>query len=64
LKPICVIGSLGDVLKIHGREAEKKINKMLTEMGTPYYYFKGEVPDTWYGMIDIWYRHTDIFMDK
>ena len=64
LKPLCIIGSLGDVLKIHGVDADKKIMELLFEMGTPYHYFKGEDPDTWYNMISIWKKYTDDYLVK
>jgi hypothetical protein len=64
LKPICVIGSLGDVLKIHGVEANNKISDLLSGLGTPYYYFKGELPDTWHAMIEGWERHINVFLNK
>ena len=64
LKPLCVIGSLGDVVKIHGADADEKIMKLLFDIGTPYHYFKGEVPDTWYDMISIWKNYTDDYLVK
>jgi len=64
LKPLCIIGSLGDVVKIHGEDANKKIMDLLSEIGTPYHYFKGEVPDTWYDMISIWKNNTDDYLVK
>jgi len=54
LKPLCIIGSLGDVLKIHGEDADNEVMSLLDSMGTPYHYFKGEDPETWYDMISIW----------
>ena len=54
LKPLCVIGSLGDVLKIHGTEADNEVRSLFNFLGTPYHYFKGEDPETWYDMISIW----------
>jgi len=64
LKPECIIGSLGDVVKIHGEDADDKAMRLLHEMGTPYYYFKGEVPDTWYNIISIWKKYTDDYLVK
>ena len=61
LKPLCIIGSLGDVDKIHGRQAGDKTRKMMDDMGTPYFYFKGDDPSTWYDMIPIWEKYTSIF---
>ena len=64
LKPLCVIGSLGDVIKIHGVDADKKIMNLLFDMGAPYHYFKGEDPGTWYDMISIWKKYTDVYLVK
>ena len=63
LKPLCVIGSLGDVGKIHGKNAENNIMELLTTMGTPYYYFKGEDPTTWINMAKSWSFYADKYLE-
>jgi hypothetical protein len=54
LKPLCVIGSIGDVDKIHGRQMGDKTRRLIGEMGARYFYFKGDDPATWYDMIPVW----------
>jgi hypothetical protein len=49
----CVIGSLGDIKKIHGIEYENFANQILNEMNIKYTYFKGDDPGTWYDLIKI-----------
>lgn len=62
IKPQCIIGSIGDVLKIHGEIYEKRMMSLLEELKTPYYYFKGEIPETWFSMIDTWKDQTKNFV--
>jgi hypothetical protein len=61
LRPLCVIGSIGDVDKIHGRQAGDKTRKIMDEMGAPYFYFKGDDPSTWNDMIPVWERYASQF---
>ena len=58
LKPICIIGSLGDIGKIHGKNANSRSESILEEMNIPYFYFKGADPSTWHEMIDIWENYV------
>ena len=64
LKPICIIGSIGDVGKIHGKQANDKTREILDEMETPYFYFKGDDPSTWYDMITVWDKYTSSYRKK
>lgn len=61
LKPLCVIGSIGDVDKIHGREAGDKTRAIMEAIGAPYFYFKGDDPATWSAMIDVWETYAARF---
>jgi hypothetical protein len=49
-----VIGSLGDIRKIHGQESEDLANKLLIDMKVSYKYFKGDDPETWFDIIPFW----------
>jgi GDP-D-mannose dehydratase len=35
--------------------------KLMGDMGTPYFYFKGDDPATWHDMIDVWERYAGGF---
>ena len=54
LKPLCIIGSIGDVDKIHGRESGDRTRHLMKDMNAPYFYFKGDDPATWHDMISVW----------
>lgn len=58
LIPLCIIGSLGDIKKVHGDKLDSEARKILDEMNVPFFYFKGDDPGTWYGMMDIWKHYT------
>ena len=64
IRPHCIIGSIGDVLKIHGDKYEKRMISLLKELNTPYYYFKGEIPDTWFPIIKVWKKLTKNYLRK
>jgi len=58
LKPLCIIGSLGDVDKIHGQQSGDKTRRIMDEIRAPYFYFKGDDPSTWYDIIPVWDRYS------
>jgi hypothetical protein len=58
IQPLCVIGSIGDVDKIHGKEAGDKTRRMMEQMNAPYFYFKGDDPATWLPMIPVWEKYA------
>ncbi len=64
LKPLCIIGSIADVDKIHGKEIGDKAREIMDEAGIKFYYFKGDDPSTWFDMIEIWDKHTSGYLIK
>ena len=37
---------------------------LLEELNTPYYYFKGEIPNTWFPIIKVWKKLTKNYLRK
>jgi len=58
----CLIGSLGDIYKIHGEEAANVANEILDSLKIDYKYFKGDEPDTWPGIISFWDNVTSDYV--
>ena len=58
MNPLCIVGSIGDVAKIHGKAVGDKTHRAMEELNAPYHYFKGDDPDTWLDMIAIWNNYT------
>ena len=54
----CVIGSIGDVEKIHGRESGEEARKIMKKLGAEYHYFKGDDPSTWHEIAAVWDSNT------
>lgn len=54
----CVIGSIGDVEKIHGRESGDAARKIMKKLGVAYHYFKGDEPSTWADIAAVWDANT------
>ena len=54
----CVIGSIGDVEKIHGRESGDAARKVMQNLGVQYHYFKGDDPATWHDIAAVWDAST------
>lgn len=57
-----LIGSIGDIRKIHGEKQDKEANQIMHRLGYNYYYFKGDDPYTWYDIIQPWEIHTSKFI--
>jgi len=64
IKPLCVIGSLADVKKIHGEVLGRRLSEVLSELDIPYFYFKGADPSTWYDMIAVWERYASRYLKE
>jgi hypothetical protein len=54
----CVIGSIGDVEKIHGHESGDAARKIMKKLGVAYHYFKGDDPSTWADIAAVWDANT------
>ncbi len=54
----CVIGSIGDVEKIHGVESADAARKIMKRLGVDYHYFKGDDPSTWHDIAAVWDANT------
>ncbi len=57
-----LIGSIGDIEKIHGEKHNKVANEIMTRLGYKYFYFKGDDPSTWFDVIHPWEIHTSKFI--
>ncbi|MDG1143277.1 MAG: hypothetical protein P8N92_01345 [Burkholderiales bacterium] len=54
-----VIGSIGDIEKIHGSASGDRAMEVISRLGIKYHYFKGDDPATWYEMVPVWDMNTD-----
>jgi hypothetical protein len=54
----CVIGSIGDVEKIHGRESGNAAKHIMKKLDVEYHYFKGDDPSTWHDIAAVWDANT------
>lgn len=64
LRVKCVIGSIGDVEKIHGSESGDSARQIIKKMGVEYHYFKGDDPSTWHDIAAAWDANTVDFKLK
>ncbi len=58
IKVKALIGSIGDVEKIHGQEFECATQEVIEKLGVKYHYFKGDDPSTWHEISYIWDAYT------
>ena len=58
----CLIGSIGDITKIHGSKKGEEASLLLQKMNCNYYYFKGDDPATWYSAINVWSKYTNNYI--
>lgn len=58
----CVIGSIGDIEKIHGQASGEVAKKIINKMGIKYQYFKGDDPATWLQMAEVWEENTNDYI--
>jgi len=62
LKVKLLIGSIGDIQKIHGDKENTEAYKLMDKLGFQYYYFKGDDPSTWYDVIEPWNSFTSKYL--
>ena len=56
-----LIGSIGDIQKIHGSSEMEEANRIMKKHGYSYFYFKGDDPSTWGDVITPWRLVTSNF---